>query len=197
MEGKVLDLGGKSINASYYAHMQQDHCLITLTDITDQKDVLKLDVEQPFPLQPELYDVVLAFHLFEHVWDFKYCAHEIERVLRPGGRFIVSCPFLYPYHADPQDFWRFTDQAALKAWETENLKPVSIECIGEGVFTSMLLYPLGLLKRLPVLRSILTAMCYFVLALIDLLVFRLQRNKSRKIAEVYALEWIVVYEKFP
>ncbi len=30
------------------------------------------------------------------------------RVLRPGGRFILSGPFYWPLHEEPFDFYRFT-----------------------------------------------------------------------------------------
>jgi SAM-dependent methyltransferase len=34
---------------------------------------------------------------------------ECFRILRPGGTIVVSTPFLYPVHADPYDYRRWTD----------------------------------------------------------------------------------------
>jgi SAM-dependent methyltransferase len=35
-------------------------------------------------------------------------AAEIARVLKPGGRLLITVPFLYPTHEAPYDFWRTT-----------------------------------------------------------------------------------------
>lgn len=195
ISGQVLDLGGKSKNASYYIkrNVNQEH--ITITDIKPAPGVIAVNVENEFPLPDSKYDIVLAFHLYEHVWNFQSSAKEIERVLKPGGKFIVSIPFMYPYHADPHDYWRFTDQAAIKIWETENLKATSIECIGEGVFTTMYSYLAGSIKRPKWLRSLLQASGYLFTSIIDALIFKSQSSKARKICDVYALEWIVIYTK--
>ena len=31
--------------------------------------------------------------------------------MKPGGVCILSTRFIYPYHADPQDYYRFTEDA--------------------------------------------------------------------------------------
>ena len=36
---------------------------------------------------------------------------EVQRVLRPDGIFVVSCPFNVRIHNHPSDYWRFTPEA--------------------------------------------------------------------------------------
>lgn len=55
-------------------------------------------------------DGVICSKVLEHVADVRASLQEIARVLKPGGRLLITCPFLYPIHG-PQDFWRFTPQA--------------------------------------------------------------------------------------
>lgn len=55
-------------------------------------------------------DGVLCSEVLEHVADFGSAINEMARVLKPGGRLLLTCPFLYPLHG-PQDYWRFTPQA--------------------------------------------------------------------------------------
>ena len=54
---------------------------------------------------------VLALNLFEHVERFWRGFEEVQRVLRPDGLLLVSCPFHLHIHAFPNDYWRFTPEA--------------------------------------------------------------------------------------
>ncbi|HEY1064536.1 MAG TPA: methyltransferase domain-containing protein [Pirellulales bacterium] len=54
---------------------------------------------------------VLALSVFEHVERFWLGFSEIERVLRPDGLLVVSCPFYFHIHHHPSDYWRFTPEA--------------------------------------------------------------------------------------
>jgi 2-polyprenyl-3-methyl-5-hydroxy-6-metoxy-1,4-benzoquinol methylase len=57
-----------------------------------------------FPLEenrlpPDSFDVVLASHLIEHLNDPGGFAAEVQRVLRPGGRFFVTTPNIAGFQA--------------------------------------------------------------------------------------------------
>ncbi len=54
------------------------------------------------------FDAVMIAEVLEHVEDPRAAVAEIERLLKPGGRLIASTPFIYPLHARPHDYWRFT-----------------------------------------------------------------------------------------
>jgi SAM-dependent methyltransferase len=54
---------------------------------------------------------VLALNVFEHVERFWRGFDEVQRVLRPDGLFLFSCPFYLHIHAYPNDYWRFTPEA--------------------------------------------------------------------------------------
>jgi SAM-dependent methyltransferase len=65
------------------------------------------------------FDAVLCIEVLEHVADPFKAVAEIKRVLRPGGRLLVTAPFLGPFHGkggqtpgheDYADYWRFTHQ---------------------------------------------------------------------------------------
>ncbi len=46
--------------------------------------------------------------LLEHVPDMDTVAHEMVRVLSPGGILYASIPFMHPFHASPDDFNRLS-----------------------------------------------------------------------------------------
>ncbi|MCW2990506.1 MAG: Methyltransferase type 11 [Solirubrobacterales bacterium] len=60
------------------------------------------------PLPDESVDVVLSTQVLEHVADPAVYLAECARVLRPGGRMLLSTHGLMVYHPDPVDYWRWT-----------------------------------------------------------------------------------------
>ena len=55
-------------------------------------------------------DMVMSANTLEHVKFPQQVVAEMYRILKPGGRIYISVPFVFPYHADPDDFYRFTPQ---------------------------------------------------------------------------------------
>lgn len=46
----------------------------------------------PLPFEDEMFDYVVSFQVIEHIKHDKRLVSEVMRVLRPGGKFIVSTP---------------------------------------------------------------------------------------------------------
>lgn len=60
------------------------------------------------PIRTGTVDVALATELLEHVPDPRPLLEEVRRVLRPGGRLLLTVPFLWPLHDVPDDELRYT-----------------------------------------------------------------------------------------
>jgi SAM-dependent methyltransferase len=60
------------------------------------------------PFRSGTFDCVVATALLEHVVHPARVVREIHRVLRPNGVLYVEVPFLEGFHADPDDYQRFT-----------------------------------------------------------------------------------------
>ncbi len=56
------------------------------------------------------FDVVVSFQVLEHVRDLDMYFGEIRRVLRPGGRLLLSTHGTWFYHPQPEDHRRWTRQ---------------------------------------------------------------------------------------
>ena len=55
------------------------------------------------------FDVVFLMEVLEHVAAPDAALSEIHRVLAPGGRLVLSTPFLLEVHEAPHDYYRFTE----------------------------------------------------------------------------------------
>ncbi len=53
----------------------------------------------------------ILLSVLEHVEDLAGAVEGLEWALTPGGLVIVSVPFMFPEHASPSDYWRFTPAA--------------------------------------------------------------------------------------
>jgi len=58
--------------------------------------------------QSDYFDTAIATEVLEHLYDPQRAVDEIRRVLKPGGVCVLSTRFIYPYHPDPKDYYRFT-----------------------------------------------------------------------------------------
>jgi SAM-dependent methyltransferase len=63
------------------------------------------------PFEDASFDTVLSSQVAEHVPQPGAFLSELVRVLRPSGRLILTVPFSYRIHSEPNDFHRFTKYA--------------------------------------------------------------------------------------
>jgi SAM-dependent methyltransferase len=57
----------------------------------------------------ETFDLIIAEQVFEHVlWPYR-AARNVHRMLRPGGTFLLTTPFLVKIHPTPYDCSRWTE----------------------------------------------------------------------------------------
>jgi len=59
-------------------------------------------------IESESYKIVLCTGLIEHLLDPQRLIDEFYRILKPGGKLILSAAGIFAYHEGPQDFFRFT-----------------------------------------------------------------------------------------
>jgi SAM-dependent methyltransferase len=63
---------------------------------------------QHLPFEDESFDLVLCNQVLEHVFNPKTFLNELNRVLALGGRIILTVPFVWDEHEQPNDFGRYT-----------------------------------------------------------------------------------------
>jgi len=96
---------GRKFGPNWISVDRYDHSAV----IDRHDDIHALD----FP--DEHFESIVCWSVLEHVPDPERAIAEMRRVLKPGGQIWVQLPFLFPYHADPHDYWRVTP-AGLRRW---------------------------------------------------------------------------------
>jgi SAM-dependent methyltransferase len=73
------------------------------------------------------FDAVLSTQVLEHVADPALYLSEAYRLLRPGGRLLLSTHGTFVYHPDPEDYWRWTGAGLRKAVGDAGFRVVRLE----------------------------------------------------------------------
>jgi len=138
LTGDIIDLGSGSVRASYYRFIKfKEPYNLTYADYYKTgTNFIKLDLEKPFPVEHDSFDWVMCFNTLEHIYNFENVVKESYRILKKGGLFIGSTPFLYPFHPDPHDYLRYSHEALLKMFEEENYICRRMIYLGLGPFST-------------------------------------------------------------
>lgn len=128
--GLVLDVG--AANRWVENQIPSSCCYVSLDypatgrDLYGSRPELFADAAK-IPIRDKSVDVVLLLEVLEHLRYPSDALKEIHRVLRPGGKLIMSVPFMYPLHDPPFDFQRYTTHGLERELEKAGLQIDTIE----------------------------------------------------------------------
>jgi SAM-dependent methyltransferase len=78
------------------------------------------------PFRDASVDTVLSTEVLEHVPRPELLVREMARVVKPGGKLLITVPFIQPLHELPSDFYRFTPSSLRLYAEHAGLEVLSI-----------------------------------------------------------------------
>ncbi len=140
LTGSIIDVGGTREPLSSYmsvlAVSETAKCVVVNISPEAHPDLLADAASLPVP--DAAYDVALCFNLLEHVLQPDGVMTELARVIRTGGLCYIETPFLINIHANPHDYFRFTDTALQAMAERVGFTVESITVLGGGPFLAAL-----------------------------------------------------------
>lgn len=124
----VLDVGGKREigDKGFRYPVENAGSWIYLNIESKAKPDVVADAAN-LPFQDASVDVVICTEVLEHLVTPGLCVDEIWRVIKPGGIFIGSAPFVFPVHGDPNDYYRYTGsglRALLSKFSVVEIEPM-------------------------------------------------------------------------
>lgn len=146
---------------------------------------LTIAADGTVPIAGESLDAVISTQVLEHVEDPGLYLAECHRVLRPGGRLLLSTHGLMVLHPDPVDYWRWTCDGLRRVVEQAGLEVERFEGVMGVTATGLQLVQDGWYWRLPrPLRPVLALVIQTLIKAAD----RLESPESRRLnALVFAL----------
>ncbi len=107
---KVLDAGagdckyktlfvGADYTATDFLQVDKPYDLAALDIVSDLHHLAVADAA---------YDLVICSQVLEHLPEPEAVLHELNRVLKPGGRLWLSTPLFFEEHELPHDYFRYT-----------------------------------------------------------------------------------------
>jgi SAM-dependent methyltransferase len=82
------------------------------------------------PFSEHSFQSALATEVLEHCANPQKVLNEINRILKPGGFFFFSVPFMWPLHDMPHDEYRYTPTALTRHLEEAGFCQISIKATG-------------------------------------------------------------------
>lgn len=139
--GKVLDVGGKKYNkrGKFRPPISKVECWDFINiDASTRPDFIASAYRLPF--NDSTYDIVALIEVLEHLQYPENALEEAYRVLKSNGKLIISIPFLFPIHADPNDYQRWTKIKLFEVISSIGFRKIDIKEMGSvfGVMYDLL-----------------------------------------------------------
>jgi len=150
VRGDLLDLGAG--NQPFRAWYEGLASSVVAVDATPAPGINVLAYATRLPFADECFDTVLCTSVLEHVDSPEAAISEAYRVLRPGGRILITVPFMYPTHEAPYDFWRTTHYGLRSVLERHGFDVEDLSAQG-GPFVLLVHYLIGGLAQVLLLLA--------------------------------------------
>ena len=125
LKGQLMDFGcGEKPYQSLFTNVQGytgvDYDSEGHSHANENIDVYYDGVTLPF--EPARFDSIFSSEVFEHVFTLQQILPELNRVLKPGGKMLITCPFAWEEHEVPADYARYTRFALKDMLEKNGFK---------------------------------------------------------------------------
>jgi len=108
---------------------------ITNIDIYPFKNVDITADASTIPVADNSISRIISDNVLEHISDPRSAVKEMHRILLKDGVVYISTPFVYPFHASPNDYQRWTKQGLLELLKDFEVLEIGVR--GGGPFSTL------------------------------------------------------------
>lgn len=110
-QGRVLEIGARFNSTGFRGYFENiEGAEYFGTDLEPGPDVNYVcDLTQDdFDIPQQHFDLVICCSVLEHIADPWKAARNISKLVKPGGKLYINCPWAWKYHPYPDDYYRFS-----------------------------------------------------------------------------------------
>ena len=142
LEGEVLDVGcGKAPYSRQFFPGRWEGLEMDTPENRASGIATHFYTGGEFPFADSSYDGVIATQVLEHVFDPDRFLSECHRVLKPGGKLLLTVPFAWLEHEQPHDYGRYSSFGIKHLFLKHRFKTVVFEklTLGKRALTQLLI----------------------------------------------------------
>jgi len=113
---------------------------ITNVDIYPYQGVDIVADASSIPVPTDSVARIISDNVLEHIINPKLAVAEMHRILLPGGLAYVCIPYMYPFHASPNDFQRWTHAGMRELMKGFEILEMGVRAGPFSTITVMLCY---------------------------------------------------------
>jgi SAM-dependent methyltransferase len=143
--GDLLDIGCGEMQ--YKELIESNVKLTSYTGMDIENPIYQKEIQpdvfwdgKEIPLKENSYDSAILIEVLEHVPEPQEVLDEISRVLKEGGKLLITVPFLWNLHDTPNDEFRYTPFSLARFIEKAGFEVIEMKRFGgwHGSFATML-----------------------------------------------------------
>ncbi len=194
-KGKLVDLGCGNVPfyGIYKNHVQENICVDWPNSAHKNQYLdIECDLNQPLPFQSDEFDTIIISEVLEHISNPELIWLEMARILKPGGRILLSVPFFYKIHEAPYDYYRYTEFALRNFAHKHTLTVLELKAFGglPEIFTDIIAKNLVKVRWVgSTLATMIQSICFFFINT------RFGKKVSSNSGVAYPLGYFMVVEK--
>ena len=111
IRGRVIDMGcGDCVYKEDIEEVADEYIGVDWHDSQHECGEVDVwaDLTEALPFPDDYANTIVSFQVMEHLPEPIGFLSECFRILMPGGRIIVTVPFMWGIHEEPQDYYRYT-----------------------------------------------------------------------------------------
>jgi SAM-dependent methyltransferase len=119
------------------------------------------------PFDNTFFDSIFCTEVFEHVFNLEDIISELNRVLKPGGTILATCPFAISEHEVPNDYARYSSYGLKHLFERNGFTVIrqyktgnAIETITQLKITYIHNNITPFIAKIPVIREVFRKLVY-------------------------------------
>jgi SAM-dependent methyltransferase len=127
------------------------------------------------PFEAGTFDSIFCSEVFEHVFNLDEVLRELHRVLKAGGKILVTCPFAICEHEVPNDYARYSSYGLRHLLGKHGFEVLELDKTGNNVEVVFQLWIMYIhqhinpyFRKIPVVRSVFRFLTYTTLNVLAL-----------------------------